>query len=197
MLKIGLTGGIGSGKSTAANFFQSKGIDVIDLDQIAREVVEPGSKALNQIHSRFGNTVLTSEGELNRQALSKVIFSNQQEKAWLESLLHPLINSEKQQKIESSKSAYIVIEIPLLVENQLQKDVDRVLLIDCDEQQQLSRAKSRGNQTEDQIRKIIKSQASREERRKIAHDIINNDTTEEQLENQLKQFHKKYLEIAG
>ena len=196
MFKIGLTGGIGSGKSTAAAFFLSQGIDVIDLDQIARSVVQPGTPALKQIQNRFGNEILTTTGSLNRKKLAEIIFSDNAEKLWLEALLHPLIKREKERVLKNSMSPYVVIEIPLLVENQLQSEVNRVLLIDSTEELQVERAKLRGNQTEEQIRKIIKSQATRDERKKQADDIAENSGSEQELEIQLQHLHQKYLRLA-
>lgn len=196
MLKIGLTGGIGSGKSTAARFFDSQGIDVIDLDQLARQVVEPGSPALQEICNRFGKSVLTDEGDLNRKKLGDIVFSNRTEKDWLESLLHPLIHTAKQQVLEQSASPYVVIEIPLLAENQRQDDVDRVLVIDCDEQQQIDRAITRGQQDEAQIKKIIDIQASRNTRNALADDIIENNGSKEELLGKLQRLHEKYLRLS-
>lgn len=196
MLKIGLTGGIGSGKSTAAHFFRAQNIDVIDLDQLARDVVQPESPALQEICQRFGKTILNKDKSLNRKKLGEIIFSNQNEKNWLESLLHPLINDEKQRLIQQSKSTYVVIEIPLLAENQRQSDVDRVLVIDCDEQLQIDRATARGHQTEEQIKQIIALQASRADRNVLADDIVENSGSTEELEAQLKDLHQKYLELS-
>ncbi len=197
MLKIGLTGGIGSGKSTAANFFRTLGIDVIDLDQIARDVVRLGSPALQRICQRFGQTVLNKDNSLDRQKLGKIIFNNPSEKSWLESLLHPLIHDRKQQLVQQSKSAYVVIEIPLLAENKRQSDVDRVLVIDCDEQQQIKRAVARGQQTEEQIKKIIALQATRAARKALADDIVENHGTTVELEEKLTSIHEKYLQFSS
>ena len=197
MLKIGLTGGIGSGKSTAADFFRSRNIEVIDLDQLARVVVARDTPALKEISNRFGREVLFPGGELKRQKLAEIVFADTAEKSWLESLLHPLIESEKERILAGSQSAYVVIEIPLLVENRLWNTVDRVLLIDCDEKLQLTRAKLRGLQTEGQINKIIALQAARQDRKAVADDTAANDGTEQELRGQLEVFHQKYIELAG
>lgn len=196
MFTIGLTGGIGSGKSTAANFFRSQGIEVIDLDQLARDVVEPGGPALNAITERFGSDTLNKDGTLDRKKLGEIIFSSAGEKQWLEELLHPLINAKKENRLMKAKSPYAVIEIPLLIENNRQDSVDRVLVIDADREAQISRAKNRGDQTPEQIEKIIQSQASSKERRKIAHDWVTNNGTEEELIAQLQVLHSKYLQLA-
>lgn len=196
MLKIGITGGIGSGKSTAADFFRSQQAEVIDLDQLARIVVNQGSAAHKDIQSRFGDHILDQQGELDRRKLAEIIFANPAEKHWLESLLHPLINAEKQRILSTSQSAYAVIEIPLLTENQLQDTVDRVLLIDCDEKTQRERALARGNQSEQQIKKIMASQASRSERTAIADDLVQNNGAPKELIAQLWALHQKYLKLA-
>lgn len=197
MLKIGLTGGIGSGKSTVANLFKAKSIDVIDLDQIARDVVEPGTIAIKEIAEHFGKTVLLENGSLNRKKLGDIVFNNAKEKAWLESLLHPLIHAQQELIIEQSLSPYIVIEIPLLVENKRQNDVDRVLLIQSDKKKQIERAILRGKQTEEQIKNIIALQATEEQRKKVADDIIENNGPEAELAQAIDQLHQQYLHLAN
>ena len=197
MLRIGLTGGIGSGKSSAASFFLDQGVTVIDLDQIARKIVAQGSPALTQILKRYGDQILDSKGHLDRQKLAEIIFLEAGEKKWLEDLLHPLIREEQHRQVDTAKSSYVVIEIPLLVENQLSSTVDRVLLIDCSETLQKERALSRGNQSEQQIDRIIEAQATREQRQKIADDIVLNDGSMKAMQNQLEKLHQDYLNLAG
>ena len=197
MLKIGLTGGIGSGKSTAADFFRQQGIEVIDLDQIARWIVEPGSAALDQISEHFGAGIRTGRGELDRQKLGNIIFNDGAEKRWLESLLHPLIQREMAKRITASNSAYVVIEIPLLAENGHRRDVDRVLVIDSEPQAQLERARARGNQSEEQIKKIIGLQASRQARNALADEIVENHGSRAELQQKLEPIHSMYLEISS
>ncbi|MEQ9023446.1 MAG: dephospho-CoA kinase, partial [Pseudomonadales bacterium] len=155
MLTIGLTGGIGSGKSTAARFFKEQGVTVIDLDQIARELVTTGSPALAEIQERFGKEILDDKNHLDRQKLAQIIFFDANEKEWLEALLHPLIREEQQRQLDQATSGYAVIEIPLLTENKLSTTVDRVLLIDCPEATQKTRALARGVQSEQQIDRTI------------------------------------------
>ena len=196
MLSIGLTGGIGSGKSTAASFFIDHYITVIDSDQIARMIVSPGSPALSHIQAHFGDDILDSRGHLNRQKLAEIIFLDAAEKKWLEELLHPLIRKEQQRQIDSAKSSYVVIEIPLLVENQLSETVDRVLLIDCPESLQKERALRRGKQSEQQIDRTIAAQASREQRQEIADDIVLNNGSTEAMRKQLEKLHQDYLTLA-
>ena len=196
MLKIGLTGGIGSGKSTAAKMFARLGITIIDLDQISRELVEPGTPALEKITERFGSVILQNSGELNRGKLGEIVFSNEGDKEWLEKLLHPKIRAHQQALIDSASGPYVLIEIPLLVENQLQKTVDRVLVVDVEEQIQVSRAAKRDNREKTEIVAVLNAQASREDRLQIADDIINNDGNTDELQNQVNQLHEKYLQLA-
>ena len=196
MLRIGITGGIGSGKSTAANLFAQLGVTVINLDQISRDVVKPGSPTLTEIQLHFGSTILSDDGTLNRQKLREIVFQNDSERIWLEDLLHPLIRKKQEDLIQSAQSSYVVIEIPLLTENNLQKTVDRVLVIDAAEQDQIYRAAMRDDTDKDQISAILKSQASRQERLAIADDVIENSGTMEALSEKVPQLHEKYLELA-
>lgn len=196
MFKVGLTGGIGSGKSTVSNFFRSKGILIIDLDQLAHKVVEPNTDAFKKIVSHFGEDILNKNGALNRAKLGSVIFKNIEEKKWLEVLVHPLIREKQRELINSNNSEYTVIEIPLLTENRLENTVDRVLLVDCEEPLQIDRAIKRGMQSAEQIHKIINLQASRTERQSLADDIIVNEGLIEDLEKQLEELHLKYLALA-
>lgn len=196
MLTIGLTGGIGSGKSTAANFFKNQGVTVIDLDQIARLLVSPGSPALLQIKERFGSEILHKNGQLNRKKLAQIIFFDSQEKQWLEQLLHPLIRKEQQEQIEAATSNYVVIEIPLLIENKLSDTVSRVLLIDCPENLQRERALARGGQSKQQIIRTMAAQATREQRQNVADDIVLNDASVDAMVNKLQALHEKYLQLA-
>jgi dephospho-CoA kinase len=196
MLRIGLTGGIGSGKSSAASFFADQGVTVIDLDQIARKIVARDSPALTKIQNRYGDKVLDNKGHLDRQKLAEIIFLEANEKKWLEELLHPLIREEQKNQVITANSSYVVIEIPLLVENQLSSTVDRVLLIDCPENLQKERALSRGKQSEQQIDRTIAAQATREQRQRVADDIVLNDRTMEAMRNKLEKLHREYLHLA-
>jgi dephospho-CoA kinase len=196
MLRIGLTGGIGSGKSTAATFFKSQGVTVIDLDQIARDLVTPGSPALAQIQQHFGEDILDNQHRLKRQKLAEIIFFDPSQKKWLEELLHPLIREEQQHQIYTAKSSYVVIEIPLLTENNLAETVDRILLIDCPESLQKERALARGTQTPQQIDRILAAQATRKQRQTIADDIVLNDGSTAHMEQQLQALHVKYLQLS-
>ena len=171
---IGLTGGIGSGKTTIANFFAELGIDIIDADIAARKVVEPKSSALVQISQRFGLQFIKTDGTLNRPLLRSRIFSNDIDKLWLNNLLHPLIRQTMLNEIEQSQSPYCLLVAPLLIENNLQSLVERILVIDVCEEEQIKRAVLRDPSSKEEIIRIISSQIPRKERLKHADDIIDN-----------------------
>lgn len=171
---IGLTGGIGSGKTTIANFFADLGIDIIDADIAARKVVEPKSSALVQISQRFGLQFIKANGTLNRPLLRSQIFSNDIDKLWLNNLLHPLIRQTMLNEIEQSQSPYCLLVAPLLIENNLQSLVERILVIDVCEEEQIKRSVLRDPSSKEEIIRIISSQIPRKERLKHADDIIDN-----------------------
>ena len=200
MFKVGLTGGIASGKSAAADIFNELGVCVIKLDDLAREVVSIGTTALTKIHEHFGDEVLQKDGSLNRNQLREIIFADETHRQWLETLLHPAIRERQNELIRQASQEnaypYVVIEIPLLVENNLVDTVDRVLVIDVSEQTQMLRASERDGVELDQIEAILKSQASREERRAIADDIIANEGSLADLEAKISALHQKYIELA-
>ena len=193
MLVIGLTGGIGSGKSKAADFFRDQGVEVINLDQVSRDLVEPGSPALQQIVEHFGNQILDAEKCLNRPKLRQLIFSDTAARHWLESLLHPLIEKEKDRKISEASSPYVVVESPLLVEGGSEGSFDRVLVIDCTVEQQIERASRRDGNSIEQIERIVATQASRTQRNSVADDLVNNGGTEQELFDQLGVLHQRYM----
>ncbi len=171
---IGLTGGIGSGKTTVANFFADLGIDIIDADIAARKVVEPNSKALTQISRHFGQQFIQADGTLNRSLLRSQIFSNEQDKKWLNNLLHPLIRQSMLDDIQKSQSSYCLLVAPLLIENNLQGLVKRTLVIDITEEEQVRRSVLRDPSSSDEIKRIIASQIARSDRLKHADDVIDN-----------------------
>jgi len=171
---IGLTGGIGSGKTTIANVFEDLGIDIIDADIAARKVVEPKSSALVQISQHFGLQFIKADGTLNRPLLRSRIFSNDIDKIWLNNLLHPLIRQTMLNEIEQSQSSYCLLVAPLLIENNLQSLVERILVIDICEEEQIKRAVLRDPSSKEEIMRIISSQIPRKERLKHADDIIDN-----------------------
>ncbi|UAA38076.1 dephospho-CoA kinase [Paraneptunicella aestuarii] len=190
---VGLTGGIGSGKSTVAKLFNELGIDIINADVIAREVVAKGTPALQQIAEKFGSTILTSEQELDRRALRNIVFTDESAKSWLNNLLHPLIREGMIQQTQAAKSQYCILEIPLLVENGLQALVNRVLVVDCPESKQVQRTQERDQAEEAQIKSIMQSQCNRETRLQHADDVIDNSGDIEHLKQQVERLHEQYL----
>lgn len=195
-LIIGLTGGIGSGKSEASRRFAERGVAVVDADVVAREVVEPRAPALIQIAAHFGSDILDADGNLNRSKLRAIIFSNPEEKQWLESLLHPIINTEIRHQLAKATSPYSILASPLLLETQQFQLVDRVLVIDTSEQLQLERATHRDKNHEAQIKAIMQTQLSRQERCARATDIINNHGSIDELDAQVEKLHQRYLDLV-
>ncbi|MGG6101634.1 dephospho-CoA kinase [Pantoea allii] len=194
---VALTGGIGSGKSTIAEYFAASGVDIIDADVIAREVVEPGTPALQAIIARYGDAVVNEQGALHRSRLREIIFATPDEKRWLDALLHPLINARTQQLKAQAISPYVLWVVPLLVENQLQRQADRVLVVDTDEETQLKRTLQRDNVSLDQAKRILAAQATRQQRLACADDIIDNSGAPENALPQVAQLHQLYLKLAA
>ncbi len=195
-LVIGLTGGIGSGKSAVTSLFAAHGVDIVDADIVARDVVTPGSVGLSEIAKKFGDDILLPDGTLNRSHLRELVFHDETNKAWLNGLLHPLIREGMREGIANSKSAYCILAVPLLIENELTSMVNRVLVIDCTEQQQLERAMLRDGSSEQTIRHIMASQATREQRLQAADDIIDNSGALDTLPGQVDTLHNRYLQLA-
>ncbi|MUK90909.1 dephospho-CoA kinase [Aliivibrio fischeri] len=194
---VAITGGIGSGKTTVADRFQALyNINIVDADIIAREVVNPGTEGLIQIEQHFGSQILLDDGHLNRAKLRVCIFSEPSEKQWLNDLLHPLIHSEMQRQIALSTSEYTLLVVPLLVENKLQYLANRVLVVDVLEQTQINRTVNRDKVNHQQVKAILASQASREERLAAADDIINNDQQNNDLDMKISLLHEKYLLLS-
>ena len=173
-LRIGLTGGIASGKSTVANMFAELGVPVIDTDVIAREVVEPGKPALEEVREHFGDGVVDNAGRLDRLALRKIVFADDAARHELEAILHPRIGQETQRQAEAANGPYQLIVVPLLTGSPLRQFVDRVLVVDCDEDMQIERLLQRDAESVEQARRILAAQASRSERLAIADDVIDN-----------------------
>lgn len=194
---LGLTGGIGSGKSAAAERFAELGVHVVDADQVARSVVEPGSAALAQIVDRFGVPILASSGELNRAALRERIFTSVEDRHWLERLLHPLIRQEIWASLSRAESPYAVLVSPLLVESRQHEQVDRVLVVDVPEDLQLQRVLARDQVSEDQVRAILAAQARREDRLRHANDVLVNDRDLSWLRQEVDRLHDRYLQLRG
>lgn len=197
-LIVGLTGGIASGKTTVANLFQQHfSIDIVDADIIARDVVAQGTKGLAAIVEHFGPDILHRDGSLNRTALRERIFTDATEKSWLNQLLHPLINQKMSEALQKVTSPYALLVVPLLIENQLQSMVDRILVIDVDEQTQIERTQARDKVSKQQVLAILSAQASRAERLAFADDVIENNSQNQRLLPQITKLHKKYLAISS
>jgi dephospho-CoA kinase len=195
-LHIGLTGGIGSGKSTVSALFAALGVPVIDTDQIARELVAPGTPLLAGLVARFGPEILNPAGELARRALRDRVFGNPAERAALEALMHPAIMAELRLRADAAGGAYQIHAIPLLVEHDLRGSVDRVLLVDCPEELQLRRVQVRDGVTLAQARAVLAAQASRAARLSVADDIIVNDGDLARLRDQVEDLHARYGALA-
>ncbi|MBQ4830931.1 dephospho-CoA kinase [Alteromonas sp. MMG017] len=189
---VGLTGGIGSGKSAATSQFAALGIDIIDADEVARDVVIPGSEGLVKITEHFGHAILLEDSTLNRAALRERVFNSSEEKQWLNQLLHPLIRKTMLQQIADATSHYCILSVPLLVEGNLTELCDRVIVVDCPESMQLERAMQRDGSTKQIIESIMASQATRKERLAAADDVIDNSKTLGFLNEQVLTLHSKY-----
>ncbi|MGQ4276620.1 dephospho-CoA kinase [Pseudidiomarina sp. E22-M8] len=197
MWVLGLTGGIGSGKTTVSDLFADHAIQVVDADVIARHIVDRGTPALAAVSARYGVQALQHDGTLNRTWLREKIFSEPNEKQWLNDLTHPLIREQIIQQLQAADSPYVILSAPLLVENNLTKFCDRVLLVDVSEQTQRQRTLKRDNVSAEQIEQILAVQASREERLAAADDVIDNDAAVNALAPQVAKLHQHYLELAA
>ncbi len=195
-LIIGLTGGIGSGKSAATQIFQAMGIDVVDADLMARMVVEPGSPALQSIAEHFGQQILKPDGSLDRAALRQRIFAAPAERQWLENLLHPLIRKEIAQRLHKADSAYAILSSPLLLETGQDALTDRVLLIDAPEARQIERTCQRDGTSPEDVTAIMATQWTRSQRQERADDVILNDGDLHQLELKVRAMHQTYIALS-
>lgn len=193
---VGLTGGIGSGKSQASKRFAMHNITIVNADSVAREVVIPGSAAFQSIAQHFGNEVIETDGTLNRRKLREIIFETPTEREWLEALLHPLINAEIRRQLHASTTLYTILESPLLLETNQYELVSRILVVDVSEMMQIERASSRDKSDEQQIKAIMETQLSRQERCARAHDIIQNHGSIDELNQQVDKLHELYSELA-
>ena len=192
---VGLTGGIGSGKTAVSDLFQDLGITIVDADLASRVVVEKGREELNKIAEHFGEDILTSDGELDRAKLREVIFNSEEEKLWLESLLHPAIASQIQKELDSSSSPYTILVSPLLLETNQKNFCSTVLVVDVPVETQIERTSKRDNVSEEQIKSIIASQINRDSRLEQADEVILNDGSIESLESKVQELHKKFLSL--
>ncbi|MGY5333878.1 dephospho-CoA kinase [Pseudomonas protegens] len=194
---LGLTGGIGSGKSAAAQHFIDLGVHVIDADHAARWVVEPGRPALEQIARHFGQGVLQADGQLDRAALRKLIFEVPEQRRWLEALLHPLIAEEIVSHLARAESPYAILVSPLLIESGQSRMTQRILVIDVPQQLQIERTLQRDQISEQQVQAILQAQASREERLRHADDVLVNDRDHAWLRSEVERLHHFYLTLRG
>jgi dephospho-CoA kinase len=196
VLRVGLTGGIGSGKSTASHIFESLGVPVIDTDLIAREVVAPGTPGLSAVLRDFGTDVVNAQGLLNRNYLREKVFVDPMARERLEEILHPLIRSEMRRRVSMAKGSYCILAIPLLIEKGWQTEVDRILVIDTEREVQIARAQQRDGLSQEQVERILATQSSREERLADADDVITNNGDINTLREQVTMAHGRYLALA-
>ena len=194
---VGLTGGIGSGKTTVANLFAEQGIDLVDADIVAREVVEIGSEGLNKLSEHFGTRILNLDSSLNRSALREIIFNNPTHRDWVNKLLHPLIRIEMLKQLDSAVSAYTILIAPLLFENDLDRLVNRTLMVDISTQEQVKRTSTRDSVTQEQVHKIIESQAPRAKKLQRADDVIDNHGEISALKSKVIALHNNYIKLSN
>jgi len=193
---VGLTGGIGSGKSAAGKHFELNGITVIDADQLAKEALDIGSQGYEQAIEYFTSSILDDAGHIDRSKLRAEIFNDVAKKLQLESIVHPIVRDLMLSKILVSKSPYSIVMVPLIFESQSMSSYDRILVVDCDESLQLARASMRDSSPEELIKKIIQSQCSREERLSIANDVLPNNDSLDSLHLKVEKLHNFYLGIC-
>lgn len=193
---VGLTGGIGSGKSAASDWFAQQKICIVDADLVARQIVEKGQPALNDIEKYFGSSVIQADGTLNRAQLRQIIFNDPSAKSALEAMTHARIRAEIIQQLSSASSTYVILVSPLLFETDQHLLTQRTLLIDTTEELQKSRASQRDQQSLAQIEKVIQTQMSRIKKQQLANDIVLNSDSLETLYIQLSALHQKYLDLA-
>ena len=194
---VGLTGGIGSGKTTVGLQFEALGIDSVDADIVAREIMAPGDIALTEITKRFGKQILDAQGQLDRRKLREIVFADPNEKVWLNQLTHPLIRARMFEALQQAQSPYVLLIAPLLLENGLEQHCDRVLIVDVPESVQIERTSQRDKVAATQVEQILASQINRSERLKRADDIIRNTGSIEQLQTQVDALHHSYLLSAS
>lgn len=195
--RVGLTGGIASGKTTVAKLFADMGAAVIDTDVIAREVVEPGRPALDAIRNEFGDAVMARDGTLDRSAMRRVIFDDADARRRLEAILHPVIRDETIRQAEAADGPYQLIVVPLLTGSPLARLMDRIVVVDCDESTQIRRLMARDAESEGQARRMLAAQASREERLAIADDVIDNDGDLAGTRARVEALHHRYVDLAS
>lgn len=193
---VGLTGGIGSGKSTVAEEFVRLGVQQVDADIVARQVVAPGTEALDTIVQQFGNAVRSSDGQLDRARLRQIVFSDEAAKTWLNQLLHPLIRQEMLRQLSEATSPYVLLVAPLLLENKLDQLVDTVLVVDVSEQTQITRTSERDGSPIPLVQSIMAAQCSRQQRLARANYVISNEGSIEALQAKVAELHRNFLRSA-
>lgn len=194
---IGVTGGIGSGKSSAARLFADLGATVVDTDEIAHQLTAPKGEAMHAIAGAFGPSVIATDGSLNRAAMRELVFADVTRRHQLEAILHPMIGTEARQRVLAATTPYVMLLVPLLLETGRYRDiVQRVLVIDCAESTQIERTMSRSQLSEESVRAIMAAQLTREKRLEQADDVLNNDGDLEHLRSQVVALHQRYLEQA-
>jgi dephospho-CoA kinase len=197
VLRVGLTGGIASGKTTVSDLFALHNVPIIDTDLVAREVVTPGSVGLKQVVDHFGQQVLSSENQLDRRALRDIVFSDPKQREVLEQILHPLIQSRTAQLLSEVEAGYVILVIPLLIEAKMSEWVDRILVVDVSEETQLQRLCLRDQVGVEQAKAVMSAQLSREERLAYADDIIENDSASLELLSQaVLELHQRYCQLS-
>jgi dephospho-CoA kinase len=197
MLRIGLTGGIGSGKSTVAALFATRGVPVIDTDEIAHRLSQPGQAAFDEIVRDFGQGILDENRRIDRNRLRERVFDNDDERRRLETILHPHIRAAAQEKLAELSAPYCVLVVPLLIESGFQDLTDRILVVDAHENMQIQRTAARSGMSEAEIRKIMSAQASRAQRLQKADDVIDNNSDRKKLEAEVERIHQWYLSLAA
>jgi len=196
MLRVGLTGGIGSGKSTIASLFLMRGVPVIDTDEIARALTEPGQESFDEIVRAFGENILDENRRIDRNRLRERVFDNADERHRLEAILHPRIRVLVREKLAAAEAPYAVVVIPLLIESGFTDLVDRILVVDVMENVQIQRTAARSGLSEPEIRKIMAAQTSRAQRLQAANEVIENNGDRRQLEAEVERMHQWYLSLA-
>jgi cell division protein ZapD len=195
---VALTGGIGSGKSAVSAAFARRGVEVVDTDEIAHALTRAGGEAIEAIRWAFGDDYIAADGALDRERMRSVVFSDPARRQALESILHPKIRAESARRLAEARSQYVILVVPLLVERGIDRGrVQRVLVVDCDEQLQLERVARRSGMTEEQVRSIMRAQATREERRAAADDVLENGGSLDALDEQVQALHRRYVELAA
>jgi len=197
MYVVGLTGGIGSGKSTVADLFVARGAALVDTDAIAHELTGPGGAAMDALRARFGDDIVRPDGGLDRAAMRRCVFADAEAKAALEGILHPLIRAESDRRCALAQAPYVILAVPLLVESgSYRARCDRILLVDCDPEIQVARVMARSGLGEAEVRAIMATQATREKRLAVADDVVDNAGAAEALVPQVDALHRAYLDAA-